>query len=85
MSPFQRQWTNSHDLIWSFYSFQAFTQTLNKTTCECGCITCEVGQYRCGNGQCIPQALRCDGIIDCIDDEIGCGKSSRVRTGLKST
>ena len=64
----------SHDAAHIIFS-QGYTQTLNKTACDCGCVTCAVGEFRCGNGQCIPVSLRCDGIIDCIDDEVGCGES----------
>ncbi|WAR14234.1 MUC5A-like protein [Mya arenaria] len=48
------------------------SKVINKTTCECSCRSCPPGEFRCGNGECIPQERRCDGIIDCIDDEVGC-------------
>ncbi|WAR09825.1 MFGM-like protein [Mya arenaria] len=51
---------------------QGFSLVINKTTCECSCRSCPPGEFRCGNGECIPQERRCDGIIDCIDDEVGC-------------
>ena len=48
--------------------------TIDKTTCQCGCETCKTGEYRCGDGVCISNEKRCDGIIDCINDEVGCGE-----------
>ncbi|KAL3831915.1 hypothetical protein ACJMK2_023609 [Sinanodonta woodiana] len=50
-----------------------YTQSLNMTTCQCDCKTCATNEFRCGNGQCIPSSLLCDGVIDCIDDEKECG------------
>uniref|UniRef100_A0A8C6QUZ8 Low-density lipoprotein receptor-related protein 2 n=1 Tax=Nannospalax galili TaxID=1026970 RepID=A0A8C6QUZ8_NANGA len=43
---------------------------------------CGSGNFRCGNGYCIPAAWRCDGTRDCLDDtdEIGCAPHS-CRTG----
>jgi len=48
-------------------------QVLNETSCQCSCQSCLAGEYQCSNGQCIPDSRRCDGVIDCIDDEVGCG------------
>ena len=44
------------------------------TSCQCSCKTCADNEFRCGNTRCIPKASRCDGVIDCDTDEVGCGK-----------
>uniref|UniRef100_A0A8C4INS7 Low density lipoprotein receptor-related protein 2a n=1 Tax=Dicentrarchus labrax TaxID=13489 RepID=A0A8C4INS7_DICLA len=31
-------------------------------------IRCELGQFRCGTGRCIPGDWHCDGTSDCVDD-----------------
>ena len=31
-------------------------------------IGCELGQFRCGTGRCIPGDWHCDGTSDCVDD-----------------
>ncbi|XP_053374175.1 mucin-5AC-like [Mercenaria mercenaria] len=61
------------------------SMSVNKTTCECGCEACEIGQYRCGSGVCIANSHRCDGIIDCIDDEIGCASTPMFTPPLGNT
>ncbi|XP_046550875.1 hemocytin-like [Haliotis rubra] len=45
---------------------------LDKDTCECECEACAIGDFRCGNGQCIPSSARCDGVADCTTDEFEC-------------
>uniref|UniRef100_A0A3B3I417 Low density lipoprotein receptor-related protein 2a n=1 Tax=Oryzias latipes TaxID=8090 RepID=A0A3B3I417_ORYLA len=32
------------------------------------CAGCELGQFRCGTGRCIPGDWHCDGTSDCVDD-----------------
>ncbi|XP_033761396.1 mucin-5AC-like [Pecten maximus] len=49
-----------------------YTKGFNTTTCECSCVTCDANEFRCGNGQCIPASAKCDGVIDCINDEHLC-------------
>ncbi|CAG5119587.1 unnamed protein product, partial [Candidula unifasciata] len=42
-------------------------------SCECQCLTCKTNEYQCGDGSCIDEHQKCDCIVDCIDDELGCG------------
>ncbi|XP_059895450.1 LOW QUALITY PROTEIN: low-density lipoprotein receptor-related protein 2a [Gadus macrocephalus] len=35
---------------------------------KCHSQGCELGQYRCGTGRCIPGDWHCDGTSDCVDD-----------------
>ncbi|KAK3108253.1 hypothetical protein FSP39_004202 [Pinctada imbricata] len=48
------------------------TKIVNMTSCSCECQRCKPDEFRCGNGQCIPAASKCDGVIDCGDDEKDC-------------
>ncbi|XP_067650638.1 mucin-5AC-like [Haliotis asinina] len=48
---------------------------LDKDTCECECEACATGDFRCGNGQCIPNSARCDGVADCTTDEFECAST----------
>jgi len=57
------------------FLFQGYTKLVNESSCQCSCVTCETNEFRCSNGQCIDASARCDGVIDCHDDEIGCGES----------
>ncbi|KAK7109139.1 mucin-5B-like [Littorina saxatilis] len=50
---------------------QGFSQ-LNRTTCDCACVTCKVDEFQCSTGSCIPQSSKCDGVINCQNDEIDC-------------
>lgn len=45
-----------------------------------GEAVCGRGEWRCGGGQCIPEASRCDLVLDCEDrtDEMNCGQLLRI-------
>ncbi|XP_035826998.1 hemocytin isoform X2 [Aplysia californica] len=49
---------------------------LNKETCSCQCNTCSSGEFQCATGLCIPAEKRCDGVIDCADDEHNCAHTA---------
>lgn len=36
--------------------------------------TCNAGEFKCSNNQCIPKAWVCDGALDCSNDEDECRK-----------
>lgn len=50
-----------------------------------GSVSCGTLQYRCDSGQCVSEALRCDGYADCGDgtDEMHCSKPPRCLTQLR--
>lgn len=43
--------------------------------------TCHPGYFQCKSGHCVPNELKCDGIIDCLDasDEAVCRKFLDIR------
>lgn len=48
----------------------------SKIKCMSGWRACSRGEFRCENGPCIPEYLRCNGRNDCpydISDELDCG------------
>lgn len=50
-----------------------------------GLVACESHQYRCASGQCVSEALRCDGYRDCSDhsDEEDCVRPPRCPAQLR--
>ena len=67
--------------IW-ILPWQDETKVVNMTTCSCDCLRCKSDEFRCGTGQCIPASSRCDGVIDCGDDEKDCGMLPILITSL---
>jgi len=57
------------------------------TLCEaelvfvCEVLACNVEDFRCSDGMCIPGEEKCDGTPDCNDnsDEIGCAKTGKLK------
>lgn len=47
---------------------------LNASSCDCQCVTCSENEFQCGGGECLPADLRCNGVIDCLDDELNCSE-----------
>ncbi|KAK3733738.1 hypothetical protein RRG08_026853 [Elysia crispata] len=45
---------------------------LDKEKCTFSCAKCDKGELQCGDGTCLLSSKRCDGIIDCLDDELEC-------------
>ncbi|XP_054713671.1 uncharacterized protein LOC129223130 [Uloborus diversus] len=49
--------------------------------CSCLCQRCKEDEFFCPtNGDCIPIQRRCDGIIDCPNDEVNCPTTSVIST-----
>lgn len=40
--------------------------------------TCNAGEFKCSNNQCIPKAWVCDGAMDCSNDEDDCRKYTHL-------
>lgn len=43
-------------------------------------LQCGANSFSCGNGKCVPNSYRCDGVDDCHDntDEVNCGINSNA-------
>lgn len=65
--------------LWSWINKTAFflvclqgSAELELNTCTCQCKNCSAGEFQCATGICIPNRRRCDGVIDCANDEDDC-------------
>ncbi|CAH1788470.1 unnamed protein product, partial [Owenia fusiformis] len=51
-----------------------------ETQCQCTCLPCVDGGWMCDNFECIPPEARCDGVIDCTNDEYDCASTTAAPT-----
>ena len=62
------------------FSFKTFSFADGWCAGQLTSSDCRADQFRCGSGQCIESAQRCDRIVDCPDrsDENNCGKFATI-------